>query len=144
ETDGSGVPAPSLTRGAMLGLLNSAIGISAALRMAWPATPALPGADSGRMSPAFTWPPPIVALCGAWAPCGGDADDSDCKLCEQPATSVPAVASRPAVARRRVGKAAESLTCTSADTAVLPTAAPSAINHTAPPIRHIGGELLTE
>jgi hypothetical protein len=26
----------------------------AALRMAWPAMPALPGPDSGKMSPAFT------------------------------------------------------------------------------------------
>ena len=34
----------------MLGALNSASAISAALRIAWPATPALPPADSGRMS----------------------------------------------------------------------------------------------
>src|SRR5215470_14777120 len=107
----------------MFGLLNSAIAISAALRMAPPATPALPAADSGRMSPALTWPVPMVAASGVCGDCGG-VEDRYCEVCEQPARNAPALPKRPATARRRVGQPAE--TCNCADTAVLPTAAPSA------------------
>src|SRR6516162_1285035 len=107
----------------MFGLLNSEIAISAALRMAPPATPALPAADSGRMSPALTWPVPMVAASGVCGDCGG-VEDRYCEVCEQPARNAPAVPKRPATARRRVGQPAE--TCNCADTAVLPTAAPSA------------------
>src|SRR5580692_7145040 len=88
----------------MFGALNSAIAISAALRMACPATPALPGADSGRRSPALTWPVPMVAPGGACPLSGGGVDDRYCEFCEQPATRTPAEASSPAIERRRVGK----------------------------------------
>ena len=54
------VPASSFTRSWIFGELNSASAISAALRIAWPATPALPPADSGRMSATLTWPVPSV------------------------------------------------------------------------------------
>ena len=43
----------------MLGPLNSAIAMSAALTIAWPAAPGLPGADIGRISPTWT------SRCGA-------------------------------------------------------------------------------
>jgi len=39
--------------------------------MDWPATPALPVADSGRIRPALTSPVPMVAPGGAGAPWGG-------------------------------------------------------------------------
>ncbi len=91
----------------MLGVLNSAIAISAALRIAWPATPALPGADSGRMSPALTWPVPMVAPGGACELCGAGVDDRVLRILEQPASNAPAVASRPAIERRRVGITAD-------------------------------------
>ena len=45
----------------MSGLLNSASASSAALRIDCAATAALPLADSGRISPTLTWPPPILA-----------------------------------------------------------------------------------
>ncbi len=54
----------------MFGLLNSAIASSAALRMDWPARPALPAADNGSTSATLTWPVPMVAAGPAW---GGGA-----------------------------------------------------------------------
>src|SRR6516164_8684659 len=82
----------------MFGLLNSEIAISAALRMAPPATPALPAADSGRMSPALTWPVPIVAASGVCGDCGG-VEGRYCEGCEQPASNARAVPRGPAPAR---------------------------------------------
>src|SRR5580704_18416003 len=42
----------------MFGSLNSASAISAALRMAWPAVPASPRSDSGRINATLTRPVP--------------------------------------------------------------------------------------
>ena len=50
------LPPSSFTRSWISGLLNSASAISAALRIDCAATPALPLADSGRMSPTLTLP----------------------------------------------------------------------------------------
>src|SRR5208282_4317940 len=110
----------------MLGELNSASAISAAFRSACPARPALPPADSGRIRAAFTSPVPIVAP-GACALCGGLADMNGSEfrkleLPEQPASRVPAVASRPARERRRDSRATDARSGISADTAVLLTA----------------------
>src|SRR5262249_53899816 len=60
-----GAPPPSsFTRSWRSGLLNSASAISAALRMDWAATAALPLADNGRIRPALTLPSPIwLAVC---------------------------------------------------------------------------------
>src|ERR1700735_5250425 len=94
--------------------------------------PALPEADSGRMRPALTSPVPMTLPGGAWAPAapgGGGVGDvkvlSRLELLEQPASSVPAVDSRPAKAPRRVGNTAGPWKGTrngiSADTAILLT-----------------------
>ncbi len=91
----------------MFGLLNSATAISAALRIDWPASPALPGADNGRIRPALTWPVPMVAPGGACALCGAGVVDKYCEFPEQSVSSAPAVASKPAIERRRVGIAAD-------------------------------------
>jgi hypothetical protein len=109
--------------------------------MAWPATPALPLAVNGRMSAALTAPVPIVAPGGTWALCGdgGGVVDRKLELPEQPARSVPAVASKLAIVRRRVGNAADARPCNSAHTAVLLTAAKRQW-HTATAICHSGGE----
>ena len=141
----------------MFGLLNSASAISAALRIAWPATPALPGAVKGRIKAALTWPVPMVAPCGAWALCcaaGGGVEEKYWELPEQPANSVPAVASKPAIERRRVGKCrvrlpADAGLSTCADTAALPTAqlrkqAQAPVPFKATAMGHIGGEWLTK
>ena len=53
----------------MFGLLNSASAISAAFFMDSAAMPALPPADSGRISATLTWPVPI-AVDGCTAPPG--------------------------------------------------------------------------
>src|SRR5579862_7131027 len=56
----------------MLGFWNSASAISAAFFMESAATPALPEADSGRISPTLTWPLP--ATIGCWGgPAGAGA-----------------------------------------------------------------------
>src|SRR3974390_276357 len=123
----------------MFGLLNSAIAISAALRMAWPATPALPAADSGRMNPALTWPVPMDAASGVCGDCGG-VEDRYWEVCEQPANNAPAVLSRLATVWRRVGQPAEPETCNCADPAVLPPAAPGARNGTLT-IRHCQSDI---
>ena len=91
----------------MLGLLNSAIANSAALRIDWPARPALPGADKGRIRPTLTWPVPMVAPGGACELCGAGVVDRYCEFPEQPVNSAPAAASKPAIERRRVGIAAD-------------------------------------
>ena len=56
----------------MFGALNSASAMSAALRIACPAMPALPAADSGRMSATLTWPVPSV-VSGTGGMAGGCA-----------------------------------------------------------------------
>ena len=91
----------------MFGLLNSAIAISAALRIDWPASPALPGADRGRIRPTLTWPVPMVAPGGACELCGPGVVDKYWEFPEQPVNSAPAVASKPVIERRRVGLAAD-------------------------------------
>jgi hypothetical protein len=53
----------------MSGLLNSASAISAALRIDCAVEPALPCADSGRISATLTRPAPTAA---GWAGGGGD------------------------------------------------------------------------
>src|SRR5437879_3766093 len=63
-----GLPLSSLIRSWMLGFWNSASAISAALRMDCAASPALPAAESGRITATFTPPVPAVAAC-----CGGPA-----------------------------------------------------------------------
>ena len=61
-----GLPASSFTRSWMFGFLNSASAISAAFFIEVAATPALPGADSGRIRPTRICPLPIcVPGCGA-------------------------------------------------------------------------------
>ena len=120
----SAVPPSSFTRSVILGALNSAIAISAALRIDCPAMPALPPADSGRMRPALTSPVPIVAPGGACALCGGGDGEvkelSRLELPEQPANSVPAVVSKPCRARRRDDRTTDAWRGICADTAVLP------------------------
>src|SRR6516225_1319017 len=110
----------------MLELLNSATANSAALRMDWPATPALPVADSGRIRPTLTSPVPMVAPGGAGAPWGGGVGEVNelrrLELPEQPASSVAAVDSKPVTTRRRDGNATGPWSGISADTAVLLTA----------------------
>jgi len=97
-----------------------------------PATPALPPADIGRIKPAFTCPLPIVFAAtagpgGGPASGGGELEDSDgselkkLELLEQPANNVPAVASRPASARRRDSFATAGWSGISADNALLLT-----------------------
>src|SRR5262249_46173561 len=64
------LPASSLSRSCRSATLNSASAISAALRIEVPATPALPAAVSGRMSPTLTCPAPVLPVVGG-APAGG-------------------------------------------------------------------------
>ena len=68
-----GLPASSFTSNWMFGFLNSASAISAAFFIDSAATPALPGADSGRMSATRIWPVPMAAPGCASAGCGGGA-----------------------------------------------------------------------
>src|SRR6185369_841442 len=132
------LPASSLTSSWTFGALNSASAISAALRIAWPASPALPPAEIGRMSAAFTSPTPTVpagappgappgggasVVCGG----GGDVDWKKLELPVQPARNTPAVAIRPASERRRDSKAADGRTGNCAGTAVLLTAASASL-----------------
>ncbi len=132
----------------MFGLLNSASAISAALRIAWPATPALPPADSGRMSAIRTWPVPIVvsATGGPAGACGsaeGDSDGIEENVePEQPASTAPDAANRPNSEWRRVSNP-DPLTGIPADKAALLTAFTRG-NDRAAPICHSGGELLTK
>jgi transcription elongation factor len=92
----------------------------------------------------------MVAPGAACADCGGGLEDrggSELKkleLPEQPASRVPAVASKPASERRRVGNATGAWGGISADTAVLLTTALSAAAIKATPICHSGGEWLTK
>src|SRR6201994_2870366 len=57
----------------MFGFWNSASAISAAFFIDCAATPALPDADSGRISPTLTWPLPIACgnCCGPAGPALG-------------------------------------------------------------------------
>jgi hypothetical protein len=92
--------------------------------MAWPAKPALPPADKGKMSAALTWPVPSVdSGTGAAFPGVAESDGNAEKLelFEQPASSAAAEAARIATERRRVGMMAEPLTGNSADKAILLT-----------------------
>src|SRR5580704_17674241 len=72
-----GFPPSSLIRSWMFGFWNSASAISAAFFIDCAATPALPAADSGRISPTFTWPLPTA--CGCWAGPAGPAAGSGCE-----------------------------------------------------------------
>src|SRR5579859_2519188 len=123
----SGLPASSFTRSWISGDLNSVSAISAALRMAWPASPALPPADSGRISATLTWPVPIVVpASGGGAAAGGGLDEKKLELekmlelLEQPPSNAAVLASKPASERRRDSLAADGRTCNSADNTVLP------------------------
>src|ERR1700733_6620572 len=141
----SAEPPSSFTRSWIFGELNSANAISAALRIAWPATPALPPAESGRMSAMRTWPVPSVdSGTGGPAGAGGDdeSDGSEEKP-EHPPSTAPVAASRPASQRRRVSMTTNPLTGNSADKAVLLTAF-TRRNHRVAPICHSGGESLTK
>src|SRR5580704_12768793 len=57
----------------MLAPLNSASAISAALRMDWPAIPALPPADRGRTTATLTAPAPSGAATDAGAAAGASS-----------------------------------------------------------------------
>src|SRR5262249_60652642 len=71
-----GLPPSSLIRSCSSVPLTSASASSAALRIEVPAAPALPLAESGRMSPALTWPVPMLP-----PPSGGlDTADVPVKL----------------------------------------------------------------
>jgi hypothetical protein len=102
--------------------------MSAAFRMAWPANPALPLADSGRMRPTLTSPVPIVAgVPGALAAVGGVLEknfelEKTLELPEHPVSHV-AVAPNRASERRRDNFAAVARTCNSAAIAVPLTSA---------------------
>src|ERR1700749_3652042 len=106
----------------MFGALNSASAISAALRIAWPATPAFPPADSGRMSAIRTWPVPSV-VSGTGGPAGASGVDGESDGNEEkpphPLTDAPVAAIRPASRRRRVNRTTDPLTGKSADKAIL-------------------------
>src|SRR3954451_16816325 len=98
-----GLPPSSLNSSWMLGFWNSASAISAALRIDCAATPALPAADSGRMTPTLTCPVP--ATCGGCgAPEGPDDDVPNglvkwLRLAEQaPSSGAPKI--RPSALRR--------------------------------------------
>src|ERR1700691_4023877 len=132
------VPPSSFTNSWMFGLLKSAIAMSAALRIDWPARPALPGADSGRIRPALTWPAPMVVSGGVCGLCGGESGDRYWEFCEQPASNAPALASMPAIERRRVGRCCLELAanapgagtckCADADTAVFSPRRPTRVD----------------
>jgi hypothetical protein len=81
------LPASSFTSSWMSGLLNSAIAISAALRIDCAATAALPLADNGRIRPTLTLPSPIFADdCGGVAGCEPGSRSPTEKLPEHPAS----------------------------------------------------------
>src|SRR5262249_15706108 len=82
-----GEPPSSLIRIWMFGFWNSASAISAAFFMDCAATPALPDADSGRISPTLTWPLPMACCAG---PAGADGEllkglENWLRLCLTPA-----------------------------------------------------------
>ena len=60
----------------MFGFWNSASAISAAFFIDCAATPALPDADSGRISPTLTWPLPATSGCCA-GPAGADGEPAE-------------------------------------------------------------------
>ena len=125
----------------MFGLLNSATAISAALRIDWPASPALPGADNGRIRPALTCPVPMVAPGGACALCGAGVVDKYWEFPEQP---VKQRARRGKQARNRAAPRWHSrrpLNLHLRGHGGSPHDAPSV---DATPFGHIGGEWLTK
>ncbi len=92
----------------MFGFWNSASAISAALRMDCAASPALPAAESGRITATFTPPvPAVVACCGGPAGWAGGAElenglENWLRLCCTPAQadSTGAPSNRPSALRR--------------------------------------------
>src|SRR3954465_5690478 len=81
-----GLPASSLISSWTLRLWNSASAISAAFFMDCAAPPALPAADSGRISPTLTWPLPTACGCCA-GPDGSDelkGFENELRLCWTP------------------------------------------------------------
>src|SRR6476660_4391726 len=92
-----GLPPSSLIRSWILGFWNSAKAISAAFFIDCAATPALPGADRGRISPTLTCPVP--ATIGS---CAGPGVVNWLRVCWMPeqAPSKGAPRSRPTAVRR--------------------------------------------
>jgi hypothetical protein len=96
--------------------------------MAWPANPALPLADSGRMRPTLTSPVPIVAGGEPGASAVGGLLEKNfelektLELPEHPVSHVAVAPSR-ASERRRDSFVAVARTCNSAAIAVPPTSA---------------------
>src|SRR6201996_5950417 len=113
------LPPSSLISNWMFGFWNSASAISAAFFIDCAATPALPAADSGRISPTLTWPlPTACGCCGDPEGPGGGGEDDDEKglenwlrLCCTPAQAdnsgapriSPTAVRRLAIARRGEG-----------------------------------------
>src|SRR3954453_6367645 len=91
----------------MLGFWNSASAISAAFFIDCAATPALPEADSGRISPTFVPPVPMACDCcagpaggpdGALGPVPKALVSVDCTPAQAPSSGAPS--SRPTAVRR--------------------------------------------
>src|SRR3974390_2474807 len=98
-----GLPPSSLIRIWMLEFWNSAIAISAAFFIDCAATPALPEADSGRISPTLICPVP--ATWGCWGgPPGCEPNENWLRLCctpeHAPSSGAPRI--RPTAVRRVV------------------------------------------
>src|SRR3984957_9961591 len=102
------LPLSSLIRSWMLGFWNSASAISAAFFIDCAATPALPAADSGRITPTLT--PPLPTACGSWGGPAGPGEPNVLRLCCTPehAASRGAPRTRPS-AVRRVGPGSRAL-----------------------------------
>src|SRR3979490_11195 len=91
----------------MFGLLNSASASSAALRIDWPARPALPLAESGSTKATLTWPVPIALRADCSDGGGGELEanrslfetpppeQADCKAARQPAMPALSALRRP-------------------------------------------------
>src|SRR5436305_474756 len=104
----------------MLGLLNSASAISPAFFIDSATVPALPPADSGRMSATLTAPVPISLDCtgGGVVPGGGfllntsEMPEQPARIANAPASTAPAASSR---SPRKLGRGARrSRGCTGA------------------------------
>src|SRR5579862_2113086 len=105
----------------MFGFLNSASAISAAFFIDCAATPALPCADSGRISPTRIWPLPTVVAGGGSAAscCGGGALLNRSELPPQAESAAETAAKHNAAHRRR--RPSDSLPHRSGDNPAMPT-----------------------
>src|SRR5581483_4244725 len=113
------LPPSSLIRSCIFGLLISASAISAAFFIEMAARPALPAAESGRMSATLICPAPsVLGACGGPACCTG-VPKSPMPEPVQPASTPASPATRIPIQRRLAGEGGRITACDIRDMADL-------------------------